>query len=773
MSEPKKKKMSKARKEEIRGRWMRYNSLKKSFEMKESGGLKDSDKAKLKSVVGTAITKYVNELLKSKRPDKEKKELLNKIRPDLKLKKGGLSVQKVREAVSKINLNDEDVLRIVSSFLGIRELQGDTIDVWSSMNTIPKGAYNRLNKEINKNSTKVKDAGKSGETTFQETLDESLGKWKTGSLLNLIEYILSTKPEDIQPNRIGQLTESQWQRYSEMAKDRLADPPKIDLGKKEEESSEEDKPPTRKDKTIKKTKPAEKPSSEEEEAIDIEVEVPVSPEKGKLSDIQKLREAEKREPEKGKLSDLGKLREAEKRKAEGEKQEGNKPEKGKLSDLGKLREAEKQKAKPERGSLKAMKRLQEARQQSIAFKKVLDDLATNKEAQEKVKSQNIHIQNEIQKKLPSLANSITDQQRHNIATIIQMKSIRAKAMGRGLELRNAINDATLRVTGKSINQLKREEPITGQVKRFVGATQRKGSDVSAEEEEFAELSTNLLSRLGGKQPEEINAILSEVSADESDPMSDFARVYYENMDFLAQEDTPSEISQSDLTATSTEESGIETPSSSEYTIEEFSESETEPKPSIFKRPPPTAPTPAPSGVATKKIKVPEDWSENKQAKGTLRPKFITPSVNVLQPSEQDIQADFDEWAIFDFVQPVNNYGAEGNNENNPLKRMARVEEETIYRNAGIDLDPSLASVYTNREINTSNEAMAMDMLPPLMPDTSSQPRQVYDVSEYEVKSYDVNNDRTQIEYQSPYDNMTPIVLTNDEIRRSVLYGRVP
>ena len=199
------------------------------------------------------------------------------------------------------------------------------------------------------------------------------------------------------------------------------------------------------------------------------------------------------------------------------------------------------------------------------------------------------------------------------------------------------------------------------------------------------------------------------------------------------------------------------------------------KTSIFKRPPPFAPSAptAPSGVATKKIKVPEDWSENKQAKGTLRPKFITPSVNVLQPSEQDIQADFDEWAIFDFVQPVNNYGAEGNNENNPLKRMARVEEETIYRNAGMDLDPSLASVYTNREINTSNEAMAMDMLPPLMPDTSSQPRQVYDISEYEVKSYDVNNDRTQIEYQSPYDNMTPIVLTNDEIRRSVLYGRVP
>ena len=105
--------------------------------------------------------------------------------------------------------------------------------------------------------------------------------------------------------------------------------------------------------------------------------------------------------------------------------------------------------------------------------------------------------------------------------------------------------------------------------------------------------------------------------------------------------------------------------------------------------------------------------------------------------------------------------------------MARVEEETRYRNAGIDLQPALSSLYTNREVNDNQSQMALDMLPPLMPDTSNQPRQVYNVSEYEVKSYDVNNDRTAIEYQSPYDNFTPIVLTNDEIRRSVLYGRVP
>ena len=166
------------------------------------------------------------------------------------------------------------------------------------------------------------------------------------------------------------------------------------------------------------------------------------------------------------------------------------------------------------------------------------------------------------------------------------------------------------------------------------------------------------------------------------------------------------------------------------------------------------------------------WQLNRQNKGTQRPKFITPSVNVLQPSEQAKQAQYDEWAIFDFVKPQEE-GASGNLGNNPLKRMVDTEHETIMRNAGIDLDPALSSVFKDRMIDNNQEQLKADMLPPLMPDTSKEPRQVYDVSEYEVKSYDINNDRTAIEMASPYDSMTPIVLTNDEVRRSVLYGRVP
>jgi hypothetical protein len=105
--------------------------------------------------------------------------------------------------------------------------------------------------------------------------------------------------------------------------------------------------------------------------------------------------------------------------------------------------------------------------------------------------------------------------------------------------------------------------------------------------------------------------------------------------------------------------------------------------------------------------------------------------------------------------------------------MVDTEHETIMRNAGIDLDPALSSVFKDRMVDTNQEQLKADMLPPLMPDTSKEPRQVYDVSEYEVKSYDVNNDRTAIEMASPYDNMTPIVLTNEEVRKSILYGRVP
>jgi hypothetical protein len=363
-----------------------------------------------------------------------------------------------------------------------------------------------------------------------------------------------------------------------------------------------------------------------------------------------------------------------------------------------------------------------------AMDKIRNEARQDKALQEKLKSQNQFIQNQLQSKFPKVVGSITPEQRSRIANVIQTKSLLSKYQNIPVAGRSLAKQSIMEVTGKSISQLEREEPLLGTAKRMVGMTG--AGSISAEEEESAE---------------------------------DYIRT-------LLRVDSDSESVASEIYG---KPAGVPPPSAP--TAEEAEKAEAEK--AEAERPPPTSPEAevstaltvpsAPTaGVTTTPVELPKkltDEEQNETAKGTQRPKFISPSVNVLQPSEQDIQADFDEWAIFDFVQPVNNYGAEGNLNNNPLKRMARVEEETRFRNAGIDLQPALSSVYTNREVNDNQSQMALDMLPPLMPDTSK----------YEVKSYDVNNDRTAIEYQSPYDNMTPIVLTNDEIRRSVLYGRVP
>jgi hypothetical protein len=299
---------------------------------------------------------------------------------------------------------------------------------------------------------------------------------------------------------------------------------------------------------------------------------------------------------------------------------------------------------------------------------------------------------------------------------------------------SVINDAIKVVTGKTKREVELQEPVMGAVARRIGFT---GASVTTEEEQQNSVDFFTKLRDSDSDDEAIQVIAG--------------------------------ISQDDLTETKP----ITTKGGSFPTEKPMPPPSTT-TPTVA----PTATTVAPTttGVTTSSVKLPEkltDEGQTETSKGTQRPKFISPSRNIFQPSEQDIQADFDEWAIFDFVQPVNNYGVEGNFNNNPLKRMARVEEETIYRNAGIDLQPALSSVFTDREVDNNPTQLALDMLPPLMPDTSNQPRQVYNISEYEVKSYDINNDRTAIEYQSPYDRMTPIVLTNDEVRRSVLYGRVP
>ena len=691
--------------------------------------LKAVDRAKIKKIIASAITKYANEKIKpsSKEPMKMNRD---DIPMDMRVKKGKeIGIKAVRDKFEQLDFNDEDILSLLSIVLQRSQIKRlDIVAPLAKKDKLPASVYTEMNRYIRQNATMVEEL-QSENTPLGELIKIILTEPVDEIKKDVRRLGLSPMPMDAPADAPADVPEGKEPKQGKEAEPKGKEPKEAEPKGKEPKQGKEAEPKGKEP----KTETDDDEPKKEKEGIDVEVEVPVKPKGGGKKILRRAEVTRKvLQSKKDLLKELEELdddpsdpEEAKERKERIKKLKEDIPKLEEslreLEPKGKEPKGEEPKGKEPKEDVVEIERETRSERQvrmlteeeKDVVRRIIDTINKDPAFKERFRQGALNAQRKMIQLEPDIARAVTPEQLNQIANTYHLRFLLNTYLKRQTMPQELAEQVARDITGREPNQLRIE---------------------------------------GSKLPPQ-SLIPDESSVDE-----------YLNL--FSSTNDPDDLWGS--------------------VIGELSESEEEPsittkggkKPSIFARPPPfapsapTAPT-APSGVATKKIKVPEDWSENKQAKGTIRPKFISPSVNVLQPSEQDIQADFDEWAIFDFVQPVNNYGAEGNNENNPLKRMARVEEETRYRNAGIDLDPSLASVYTNREVNTSNEAMAMDMLPPLMPDTSSQPRQVYDVSEYEVKSYDVNNDRTQIEYQSPYDNMTPIVLTNDEIRRSVLYGRVP
>ena len=687
--------------------------------------LKAVDRAKIKKIIASAITKYANEKIKpsSKEPMKMNRD---DIPMDMRVKKGKeIGIKAVRDKFEQLDFNDEDILSLLSIVLQRSQIKRlDIVAPLAKKDKLPASVYTEMNRYIRQNATMVEEL-QSENTPLGELIKIILTEPVDEIKKDVRRLGLSPMPMDAPADAPADVPEGKEPKQGKEAEPKGKEPKEAEPKGKEPKQGKEAEPKGKEP----KTETDDDEPKKEKEGIDVEVEVPVKPKGGGKKILRRAEVTRKvLQSKKDLLKELEELdddpsdpEEAKERKERIKKLKEDIPKLEEslreLEPKGKEPKGEEPKGKEPKEDVVEIERETRSERQvrmlteeeKDVVRRIIDTINEDPAFKERFRQGALNAQRKMIQLEPDIARAVTPEQLNQIANTYHLRFLLNRYLNRSIP-KELAEQVARDITGREPNQLRME-----------------GSKL---------------------QPQSL--IPDESAVDE-----------YLNL--FSSTNDPDDLWGS--------------------VIGELSESEEEPsittkggkKPPIFARPPPSAPTAptAPSGVATKKIKVPEDWSENKQAKGTIRPKFISPSVNVLQPSEQDIQADFDEWAIFDFVQPVNNYGAEGNNENNPLKRMARVEEETRYRNAGIDLDPSLASVYTNREVNTSNEAMAMDMLPPLMPDTSSQPRQVYDVSEYEVKSYDVNNDRTQIEYQSPYDNMTPIVLTNDEIRRSVLYGRVP
>ena len=183
------------------------------------------------------------------------------------------------------------------------------------------------------------------------------------------------------------------------------------------------------------------------------------------------------------------------------------------------------------------------------------------------------------------------------------------------------------------------------------------------------------------------------------------------------------------------------------------------------------------------ITVPPDTLKvvQQESKGTgkLRPKFIIPSVDILQPTNQQIQADQDEWNMFDFVNPTSE-GANGTAATNPLKLQALQEDEIRYRGAGVDVHPMFSDdlPFTNEQLTEYFIGAPLPALPEMKFQENEEEffndRGMPQLSLWQkYGGYDPQNQSVAIDINSPFRNFTNVTQLDEDINNSILYGSIP
>jgi hypothetical protein len=161
-----------------------------------------------------------------------------------------------------------------------------------------------------------------------------------------------------------------------------------------------------------------------------------------------------------------------------------------------------------------------------------------------------------------------------------------------------------------------------------------------------------------------------------------------------------------------------------------------------------------------------DTAMPNMARGLLRPKFIMPDADILQPSNQELAADALEFAMFDFVEPSSE-GAEGTNQTNILKAFQKENENIRYRGAGVVVNSLFGNDANDLTTQQINKMFLGPTIPPMVFTEIQQ-----NLSEYEVNQFDVNNELTGIEFFSPYNNFTNVNPGLNE-NMSMLFDVVP
>jgi len=190
-----------------------------------------------------------------------------------------------------------------------------------------------------------------------------------------------------------------------------------------------------------------------------------------------------------------------------------------------------------------------------------------------------------------------------------------------------------------------------------------------------------------------------------------------------------------------------------------------------------------AGLMREPVKVPPDTlkvvQQDDKGTGKLRPKFIIPSTDLLQPTNQQIQADMDEWNMFDFVNPTSE-GANGTAANNPLKLQGIQENEIRYRDAGMDVTQMFWDdlPYTNEQLVEYTIGAPVPALPEMKFQENEE--QFFDDRGQPQLSlwgrhggYNASSQANAIEIQSPFRNFTEVTQLDEDINNSILYGKIP
>jgi hypothetical protein len=169
--------------------------------------------------------------------------------------------------------------------------------------------------------------------------------------------------------------------------------------------------------------------------------------------------------------------------------------------------------------------------------------------------------------------------------------------------------------------------------------------------------------------------------------------------------------------------------------------------------------------------------EIRRGAGMLKPKFIVPSVNIFNKTEQEQYVDDIEFAMFDFVQ--DDSGGNDPTGTNPILRDQTLSKGLRYQNSGVTINSLYGKNLPDNPKNMTQALMTELFLgEPLLPTmkflfSDEFNPQEFNLSEFEVNNYDVNNELTAIEMLSPYANFTNNQLLDQFIDTSILYGVVP